>query len=391
MRILLWTSGGPFSPFGYGIVVKNMVPELEKLGHEVHILPTLGNRFISTDYTTHRGTYRMISNPSGGMDPDHMLWVYNDIEADVVVWHADAWATYSVLTMCIDQVPMVLYSPIDHEPLIDREIELFRRAQSVAIPSKWGVARANEAGLTVHYVPHGVDLKQFQPIEQAAKRQLREENGWDPDAFIFLNVAQNHGTRKNLPNLLRAFSRLPEKTPDGRAVRMAMHCYPFRDHRNDTGIQLGMLAEKLGIYDRLYWPDPMDYMRGFHEADVSMLYQLADVFVFPSKTEGFGLPLLEAMASGLPVITTDYASMSELVTPECGWLVDVVDMDVEPALDYAFWAIPSTKALEARMRDALAAPDLHIRGERARARACQYGWDVAAQAMSNALPAPVVA
>ncbi len=57
------------------------------------------------------------------------------------------------------------------------------------------------------------------------------------------------------------------------------------------------------------------------------LYRAADAFVLPSHREGLSLSLLEALASGLPAVTTSVGGHSELVTPEAGWLVSPRDTD----------------------------------------------------------------
>ena len=60
------------------------------------------------------------------------------------------------------------------------------------------------------------------------------------------------------------------------------------------------------------------------ESDKIDLYRAANVFVFPSLYEGFGLPVLEAMACGTPVITSDCSSLPEVVG-DAGWLADPKD------------------------------------------------------------------
>src|SRR5690606_4305767 len=65
-------------------------------------------------------------------------------------------------------------------------------------------------------------------------------------------------------------------------------------------------ADDLGISEHIQWIGAID------EADKPSLYRLARVFVFPSRYEGFGLPLLEAMASGTPVVANEVSSLPEI-------------------------------------------------------------------------------
>jgi glycosyltransferase involved in cell wall biosynthesis len=73
-------------------------------------------------------------------------------------------------------------------------------------------------------------------------------------------------------------------------------------------------AEELKITDYVRWIGYID------EADKPSLYRLADVFAYPSIYEGFGLPVLEAMASGTPVVANDVSSIPE-VTGDAAFLV----------------------------------------------------------------------
>ncbi len=99
------------------------------------------------------------------------------------------------------------------------------------------------------------------------------------------------------------------------------------------------------------------------DADLHAWYQAADVFVFPSYYEGFGLPVLEAMASGTPVVCSNRTSLSE-VAGEAALLVDPAD----------------GAALADALRRVLAEPDLRIElVQRGRARAASFSWERTAQ------------
>ena len=88
-----------------------------------------------------------------------------------------------------------------------------------------------------------------------------------------------------------------------------------------------MLAGKLPPKDTPFFPDPLkiaaeldiaEYLvtpGWIEEVDKPLLYGAARAFVFPSRYEGFGLPVLEAMACGTPVVTTNVSSLPELVGP----------------------------------------------------------------------------
>lgn len=150
--------------------------------------------------------------------------------------------------------------------------------------------------------------------------------------------------RKNLETLLHAYARLPQRP----AVRLALV--------GGRGWQTGpifALIEALGLQQDVWLPGYVS-----NEA-LPMWYNAADLFVYPSLYEGFGLPILEAMACGLPVIASDTTSLPEAVGPG-GLLV--------PPLDAEAWA----QAM-ARLLDDAALRQEQI--ERGRRWAGQFTWN----------------
>jgi glycosyltransferase involved in cell wall biosynthesis len=99
------------------------------------------------------------------------------------------------------------------------------------------------------------------------------------------------------------------------------------------------------------------------EEDLPVLYNGASLFVFPSLYEGFGLPVLEAMACGTPVVTSNCSSLPE-VTGEAAILVDPMDVN----------------ALAAAMRQVLEEPDLSLSlRQKGITRAQQFSWEQTAR------------
>jgi glycosyltransferase involved in cell wall biosynthesis len=88
------------------------------------------------------------------------------------------------------------------------------------------------------------------------------------------------------------------------------------------------------------------------------LVRTATALVAPSRGEGFGLPLAEAMMLGVPVITTGYGGQTDFCTSETAWLIEhrQVRSTAHVAGAYSIWAEPSSDSLAAQMRDLLARP-----------------------------------
>ena len=106
--------------------------------------------------------------------------------------------------------------------------------------------------------------------------------------------------RKNFLTLLKAFARLRERMPDVRLLKVGRAEY---DHERQKALRL---IGRLGLQDSVFFV-------GHFAGELPDFYRLADVFVFPSRYEGFGFPPLEAMACGTPVICSDASSLPEVV------------------------------------------------------------------------------
>jgi glycosyltransferase involved in cell wall biosynthesis len=147
----------------------------------------------------------------------------------------------------------------------------------------------------VRAIPLGVDagLGGASEDEQRAVR-ARYELGEGPLALFVGKLSK----RRNLPTLIRAFGRIRE----GAAAEYKLVLVGS----NHLNLPLAPLGEELGLGRSLR------LLGHVSDADLRALYAAAEAFVYPSDYEGFGLPVLEAMAAGTPVITLDNSSLREV-------------------------------------------------------------------------------
>jgi glycosyltransferase involved in cell wall biosynthesis len=200
----------------------------------------------------------------------------------------------------------------------------------------------------VHVVHNGLD-DSFRRLAPKAVERWRAEQGL-PERFI-LSVGTLQ-PRKNLGTLLRAYARLRQDwTPAGEPPALVV---AGGAGWGDTDI--AARATAIGIGEQVH---VTGYVPG---EDMPWLYNAAEILAFPSRYEGFGLPALEAMACGTPVVASDATSLPEVVG-EAGVLV--------PPEDVAAWAAAlATLADDPARRRALAA--------RGRERARTFSWARAA-------------
>jgi len=197
-------------------------------------------------------------------------------------------------------------------------------------------------------VPGGVEAR-FQPATPEAIADLRYRLGLVEPFILSIGMIE---PRKNWQGLIRAYS-----------IVRARHSLP---HRLVLAGPRGWLSDSIfEERDRSPFRNDVIFPGFVADADLPTLYSAADVFAFPSFYEGFGLPPLEAMACGTPVVVSDAASLPEVVGA-AGLTVPAEDTDaLANALEQAL--------LDDPLRTRLRAAGL--------ARAATFTWSAAAEAL----------
>lgn len=203
----------------------------------------------------------------------------------------------------------------------------------------------------VDAIPHGVDAGRFAPVPEArAILADRYRLAVSPEARIALYVGSEQ-PRKSLPTLVRALSEL-------RRGGHAVHWLKVGPALHPPGrARLLELIDACGLTDHVTFVDTVS------DDDLPLFYGAADVYVQPSVWEGFGLPVLEAMACGTPVVATSAPALAE-VAGEAAHLVAPRD------------PIALSEAIAGVLSDSRRADDLVERGAR---RAREFTWEKAAR------------
>ncbi len=176
----------------------------------------------------------------------------------------------------------------------------------------------------VDVAPCGTDFTRFRPLPDTDIAAFRDKHDLPLNFWLFLGTLE---PRKNLPTLLHAYARLPQ---DSRPA-LVLAGGPGWDYQP---IYDAIEQHKLQ-YDV--------YLPGFIPAeDLPLWYNSADVFIYPSIFEGFGIPPLEAMACGCPVIVSDASALPEVVAGTDNLRVPPLDVNawenaLRTALDDADW------------------------------------------------------
>lgn len=235
-------------------------------------------------------------------------------------------------------------------------------APAIIVPSRSVASDLQEAfGLgedRVHVVHHGVDAGRFAPVAASAIDAVRARHGIAGPYVLFVGGIE---PRKNLEQLVRAFARI-----DMPGVSLVLAGGPVR--------WFPQAVERLRAAIGLLPPAVADrvILTGYaSERDKLALLSGATMLAYPSLYEGFGFPVLEAFAAGVPVLTSNVASLPE-VAGDAAILVDPTDTD-------AIAAALSEMLTDEDLRAVLSAAGV--------ARAARFTWESTARATAAVLRA----
>lgn len=247
------------------------------------------------------------------------------------------------------------------------------KADLIWVPSKWGRDVLLQHGLSseiVDVVPEGVDIWQYHPYRRSLVVNDRP--------FRFLTVGKFEG-RKSYEELLEAFAMTCRNNKD---VELVIKADYFLRHEEKKQEFSTLLSHYACNNIRVYWGAWSNEM-------MFDLYNWCHAFVFPSKGEGWGLPLIEAAACGLPLITTYYSGQTEYLSHIRSSIVELEHQmgpiddndyagyyhDVDE--DYGHWALPNIHKLAEAM---MSVKDLYAEYAKKSIEASEiirikYSWD----------------
>ncbi|MBK1986705.1 glycosyltransferase family 4 protein [Sphaerospermopsis aphanizomenoides BCCUSP55] len=217
----------------------------------------------------------------------------------------------------------------------------FRQTKVVVAVSKKVAEELVNIGVTrdkIRVIVNGVDLQEFSPGVSS-----RQQLGLPENVTLALFAGDIRISRKNLDTVLHALVKVPD-----------LHLAVVGETKDSPYPEM---VAALKLTERVHF---LGYRR-----DMPQIQQASDLFVFPSRYEPFGLVVIEAMASGLPVITAKTTGAADLLTPACG--IVLPDCDDVDALADALKLLNSDRTLRQQM------------GKVARTIAEQYSWTTMAQ------------
>ncbi len=244
------------------------------------------------------------------LKPDvvHLSSLFEGINDNAVTSVGLLQSTYATSVTLFDLIP--LYDPAQYLGAPVAQRFYYRRAQSLKradLLLAISESARREAIEMLSIPAERVEVAllaagdEFHPVEmsQAHRAVLRAKFGLRESFILYVGAIE---ARKNVSLIIEAFSRMPASLQEATPIVFGGRIL------SEERLQLRAAACRFGVDpERIVFPGFID------ESDLAALYGLCSVFVFPSTHEGFGLPPLEAMACGAPVLAARNSSLPEVM------------------------------------------------------------------------------
>ncbi len=360
---LLWVSESRRLHTGFGRTADEVIRRLANEGSfEVGVL----------GWGMRAGPEGEVGAEAEAFDAGRIPWDRRRIDHVVEAFGPDILLTYGPLSaLSVGQalntrvfVKWVGFGAFEAAPLTEACCRAIESMDRFVVPSVWcqETAEALSPDAPIQYVPLGVDPDVFRPLPE--RHKLREEGGLG-NRFVVGCVARN-SFRKQIPILIKAFQRFVGHRPE---ALLYLHMDP-----HDAGWPLLQLVRRMGVAEHTLFTRGLAGPLGVDQHQMNRIYNLFDVMVLPTMGEAFGLPVLEAMAAGVPVVATDCSSLPELLRGR-GELIAVKEYMTMP-WDGAEYALPDTDDLVNKLDLLFGNRELRERyAQRGREFALSMTWD----------------
>lgn len=354
------------------------------------------------------------SNPVNAFGPYKFDAVVADFQPDIVFDARDPWmVTHIISSRFKDCYKTILVPTVDSAPYKREWIkDTFAKSEILCTYSRYGKRIMEGEKLSVaNVISPGVDLDVFKPIDKEA---IRREWGLKKGLMIIGTVMRNQ-RRKLFPDLFEAYAEMRNKYRKVDEVnRSVLLCHtswpdvgwdlPELLYRNNVQRHV-IFTYKCGDCKKIFfsWFLPSDgegcgqcifcgkmsarmpsTVDGVTTKELSEIYNLMDVYIQPAICEGWGLPIAEAKACGIPGLYSNYSAMEDHVENGGGLPIKIGRFYTEPET-MAVRSLPDISDMADKMKYMLVNEDIRIKmGKDARAVAEKmHSWDLAAKRLES--------
>lgn len=376
-----WVSVSPLASTGYGVITKELGYRIIDAGMSLTFIGSFGDIVIwggVTDQLTPKGnkakTLILTVPQSASQVINEYIRAY---KITLIVGFLDCFGLEYLNNV---KVPVIGYIPIDG-PFTAQMKNYMRNFRKIIAYSQFGYKELQKwyPPSKIGLIEHGIDTEVFKPLNKSeydeAREFLLEKYGIPKDAFLAVEVGANVGPRKLLPQLMRTFSKFAENKNT--------HLFIMTNAYNPgKGFDLIAHRATLNMQEKIHFPENDPILFPLLNEELRQLYGASQVFVHNAVAEGRGMPLIEAMGCGIPLIAPNNSAQTEIVKDH-GWLVDIIDP--EDFIEYPVYVptlqeypMTSQKSLLEKLEQCYAEPELREKfGAEARKFVIKrFSWDV---------------
>ena len=334
-KILKWHIEGPFdSSYSLAILNRNYALAMDKLGEDVSLCSTDGPGDYDPDskFLDHNPTINKLYNKS--IDNKDTLFIctrnlypprVNDVKAAINLLHAYGW---------------------EESEFPQRWVQDFNsNLQGVTVMSNLVKKILIDNGVNIPIKVCGLGLDHINEIK------IDHEFHINSKSYKILHISSCF-PRKGVDVLLKSYSNVFNKRDD-----VSLIIKTFDNPHNNIELLVNKHKENNSNF-----PDVKIIKDDLSFGQLKSLYLQSNVLVAPSRGEGFGLPIAEAMLLGLPVITTAWGGQRDFCNQNNSWLIDFkfAHANSHFNLDYSCWAEPSSQDLSDKIKTVYSATETEL-------------------------------
>lgn len=337
---IMYASNAPWCASGYGVQGRSLLPRLKALDivDDVALFAWYGLQgggMIMGDMPVYPCGADPYGNDMYGAHCAHF-------RADILITLIDIWVIKPSIVDDLGETKWLPWLPVDHDPAPKMVVDPAKAAYLPISYARFGREKLEDAGVPNVYIPHGIEVDTFKLLPDDKVREFRRTMCEDA-AWLGVMVSANKGwpSRKGFIETLMAFKQVLPRLPQ--PALLYIHADYSKIH---GGGDLGAIVKAMGLSDHVRFPNRYKLWIGdYDQCYLALMYNAADLFLGPSRGEGFGIPIIEAQACGAPVVVTNFSSMPELVR----WGVAVEPQRLDWTYQDSWQAVPDVPGIATAM------------------------------------------